>query len=489
MKKISSIIIMFGCMLFLSQPMNAQEEGATTASLNGHEWVDLGLPSGIKWATCNVGASTPEQYGTYFAWGELLPKDEYKSDNYLANDISLDDISGNAEYDVAAARWGGDWRMPAKTELQELRDNCTWTWTELNNVKGYILTGPNGNNIFLPASGVRYSGSFTDGTCGYTCYWSSTLSSTSVSYHLYFNESSHDVINNSPSYCYYGHTIRPVRDAETETKVPFTTISAEYFTDISVILKIYASSPGVDVIERGFYWGTNPELGATDNNVVLDKTTGYITKALVDLEPNTTYYLKAYATNSVGTSYSEVVSFTTLAESEYNDYVDLGLPSGLKWAAYNIGATTATEYGDYYAWGEVLTKETYTTANSETYGESMSDIAGTEYDVATVNWGGDWRMPSNAEIQELIDNCNWEWTTQGGKQGYKVTGLNGNHIFLPAAGYHSESSLPHAGSIGYYWSSAPYGSTRAYYIQFGSDSHIVTDYNRHRGFTVRPVRE
>ena len=167
----------------------------------------------------------------------------------------------------------------------------------------------------------------------------------------------------------------------------------------------------MDVIERGFYWGTNPELGATDNNVVLDKTTGYITKALVDLEPNTTYYLKAYATNSVGTSYSEVVSFTTLAESEYNDYVDLGLPSGLKWAAYNIGATTATEYGDYYAWGEVFTKETYTSANSETYGESMSDIAGTEYDVATVNWGGDWRMPSNAEIGELMDNCNWEWTT------------------------------------------------------------------------------
>ena len=473
-------------MLFLSQPMNAQEEGATTASLNGHEWVDLGLPSGTKWATCNVGASTPEQYGTYFAWGELLPKDEYKSDNYLANDISLDDISGNAEYDVAAARWGGDWRMPAKTELQELRDNCTWTWTELNNVKGYILTGPNGNNIFLPASGVRYSGVFTDGTCGYTCYWSSTLSSTSVSYHLCFNESSHDVINNATPR-YYGLTIRPVRDAEAE--VPFTTISAEYFTDISVILKIYASSPGVDVIERGFYWGTNPELGATDNNVVLDNTAGYTTKAFVDLEPNTTYYLKAYATNSVGTSYSEVVSFTTLAESEYNDYVDLGLPSGLKWAAYNIGATTATEYGDYYAWGEVLTKETYTSANSETHGESMSDIAGTEYDAATVNWGGDWRMPSRAEIQELIYNCNWEWTTQGGKIGYKVTGPNGSSIFLPAAGYRSESSsLLTEGRHGYYWSSAP-SIADAYYLFLHSDEHNVTNYRRYYGCSVRPVRE
>lgn len=474
-------------MLFLSQPMNAQEEGATTASLNGHEWVDLGLPSGIKWATCNVGASTPEQYGTYFAWGELLPKDEYTQDNCLTYNISLSDISGDVEYDVAAARWGGDWRMPAKTELQELRDNCTWTWTELNNVKGYILTGPNGNNIFLPASGVRNSGNFTDGTCGYTRYWSSTPYSTSESYNLCFYDSSHDVINTR--YRYYGHTIRPVRDAEFEVEVPFTTISAEYFTDISVILKIYASSPGVDVIERGFYWGTNPELGATDNNVVLDKTTGYITKAFVDLEPNTTYYLKAYATNSVGTSYSEVVSFTTLAESEYNDYVDLGLPSGLKWAAYNIGATTATEYGDYYAWGEVLTKETYTTANSETYGESMSDIAGTEYDAATVNWGGDWRMPSGAEIQELIDNCNWEWTTQGGKKGYKVTGLNGNHIFLPAAGFRRESSL-YADSSDYYWSSTPGGSTNADCLYSSSgNGHYVGNISRDHGFTVRPVRE
>lgn len=481
MKKTFLISIILGCLIGLYQPVYSQDNIE-----NGHEWVDLGLPSGIKWATCNVGASTPEQYGIYFAWGELLPKDEYKSDNYLANDISLDDISGNAEYDVAAARWGGDWRMPAKTELQELIDNCTWTWTELNNVKGYILKGPNGNNIFLPASGLRNSASFRDGTCGETYYYSSTPYNNSVSYNLCFDESSHDVINTSNRY--YGHTIRPVRDAEVE--VPFTTISAEYFTDISVILKIYASSPGVDVIERGLYWGTNPEVGATDNNVVLDNTAGYTTKVLVDLQPNTTYYLKAYATNSVGTSYSEVVSFTTLAESEYSDYVDLGLPSGLKWAAYNIGATTATEYGDYYAWGEVLTKETYTIANSETYGESMSDISGNaEYDAATAIWGGDWRMPSEAEIQELRDNCNWEWTTQGGKKGYKVTGPNGSHIFLPAAGSHTANT---AGSEGYYWSSTTDrpDSNYACYIYFrGDDLRVSYTEQRYRGYTVRPVRE
>ncbi|MBQ2908060.1 MAG: hypothetical protein IJE47_09890 [Bacteroidales bacterium] len=484
MKKISSIIIMFGCMLFLSQPMNAQEDCATTASLNGHEWVDLGLPSGTKWATCNVGASTPEQYGTYFAWGELLPKDEYKSDNYLAKDISLDDISGNAEYDVAAARWGGDWRMPTNTELQELSANCTWTWTKLNNVKGYKIIGPNGNSIFLPITGYFDGSYFYSGTCENSLYRSSTPYGSTYAYSLYFDSNGHDVGYGSR---FRGYTVRPVRDAEAE--VPFTTISTEYFTDISVILKIYASSPGVDVIERGFYWGTNPDVGATDNNVVLDKTTGYITKVMVDLDPNTTYYLKAYATNSVGTSYSEVVSFTTLETSAHTEYVDLGLPSGLKWAAYNIGASSPEEYGNYYAWGEVLTKETYTEYNSETYGESMSYIAGTEYDAATINWGGDWRMPTTTEIRELI-YCDWEWTAQGGKKGYKVTGPNGNHIFLPAAGYRSGSGLYNAGGYGYYWSSTPYGSTEAFDLYFGSDGRDLYDYDgRDIGFTVRPVRE
>lgn len=486
MKKLSIILVMIGCMIILSQPLYSQtDDNATTGSLNGHEWVDLGLS--VKWATCNVGAKTAEEYGNYYAWGETKPKDNYSSDNSVTFNQSISDFSGNPQYDAATANWGEGWKMPTLAQMEELSSRCTWEWIKQNGVRGYKVTGPNGNIIFLPASGYRFGTSFTDGSCGYTYYWSSTPRSSHVSYAYYlrFGSGGHD-LNYEARYCAY--SVRPVRDAEAE--VPFTTISAECFTDISVILKIYASSPGVDVIERGFYWGTNPEVGATDNNVVLDKTTGYITKALVDLDPNTTYYLKAYVTNSVGTSYSEVVSFTTLAESEYNDYVDLGLPSGLKWAAYNIGATTATEYGDYYAWGEVVTKEEYTEANSETYGESMSDIAGTEYDVATVNWGGDWRMPSNAEIQELIIKCNWEWTTQGGKQGYKVTGLNGNHIFIPAAGYRSGASLEYAGSRGRYWSSAPDGRTYAYYLGFNSGGHgVYSYYYRYYGCTVRPVRE
>ena len=93
---------------------------------DGHEYVDLGLPSGLKWATCNVGASKPEDFGNYYAWGETSPKDEYTEDNCSTYEKQINDISGNAQYDAARANWGGKWRLPTKSEMQELRYKCTW---------------------------------------------------------------------------------------------------------------------------------------------------------------------------------------------------------------------------------------------------------------------------------------------------------------------------------------------------------------------------
>ena len=174
-------------------------------------------------------------------------------------------------------------------------------------------------------------------------------------------------------------------------------------------------------------------------------------------------------------------------------YVDLGLPSGIKWATCNVGADSPEEYGDYYAWGETETKSEYTEDNCSTYGEQMSDISGNaRYDVARKKWGGTWRIPTKAEQQELLDNCEWEWTTQNGVNGYKVTGPNGNHIFLPAAGYRYGSSLDYAGSYGYYWSSTPYSSSTngAYLLLFRSSHHNADYYNyRNDGYTVRPLTE
>ena len=137
--------------------------------IDGHEYVDLGLPSGTLWATCNVGADTPEGYGDYFAWGETAPKESYTWQTYrwcngyfntmtkycTSSDYgSIDDKTElDPEDDAAYVNWGSSWRIPTTEQQQELRNECTWTWTERNGVSGKLVTGPNGNTIFLPAAG------------------------------------------------------------------------------------------------------------------------------------------------------------------------------------------------------------------------------------------------------------------------------------------------------------------------------------------------
>lgn len=197
-------------MLFLSQPMNAQEEGATTGSLNGHEWVDLGLPSGTKWATCNVGANAPEQYGNHYAWGETKPKDEYTQSNSVTYQLQMSDIAGNPQYDAATANWGEGWKMPTRTQMEELIIRCTWEWIKQNGVRGYKGTGPNGNSIFFPAAGNWSHTSFTDGSCGYIYYWSSSpySSDTDFSFVLRF-DSGFSIFGLGR---FIGCSVRPVRE-------------------------------------------------------------------------------------------------------------------------------------------------------------------------------------------------------------------------------------------------------------------------------------
>ena len=181
---------------------------------------------------------------------------------------------------------------------------------------------------------------------------------------------------------------------------------------------------------------------------------------------------------------------------QYNgyEYVDLGLPSGLKWATCNVGATSPEDYGDYFAWGETSPKAEYTIENSITYGEQMSDISGNaQYDAATANWGGSWRMPTEAEQRELLINCTMEWTTQNNVNGCRVTGPNGSCIFLPAAGLRHGSSLYDDGSIGYFWSSTPYDDDGSYYASrhyfYYGDEYVHWGDDRYYGLTIRPITE
>ena len=185
-----------------------------------------------------------------------------------------------------------------------------------------------------------------------------------------------------------------------------------------------------------------------------------------------------------------------------HEYVDLGLPSGLKWATCNVGATKPEGYGNYYAWGETATKSKYTEDNSLTYGHSISSLQSQgiidgnsnltpQHDAATANWGGSWRMPTYDEQEELLNNCTWEWTTQNSISGCKVTGPNGNSIFLPAAGGRDGTSLFNDGNNGYYWSSTPNDDyvNGAYILSFSVGYEDVNIIVRIGGLTVRPITE
>ena len=180
--------------------------------------VDLGLS--VMWSICNVGATSPEDCGDYFAWGETKPKSNYSYGNSVTYSLSISELEsrgiidsdGNltAAYDAATVNWGNTWRMPTLDEIKELKEKCSWQWTSVKGVNGYRVTGSNGNSIFFPAAGYRGVGGVNyRGSGGY--YWSSTLYSSSSTNAgcLNFTRSYHD-------WSYYGRdyglTVRPVTD-------------------------------------------------------------------------------------------------------------------------------------------------------------------------------------------------------------------------------------------------------------------------------------
>ena len=308
--------------------------------------VDLGLS--VKWASWNIGASKIADYGGLYGAGDptgLKTSTDY-SDYYFKNGESI----CGTEYDLVHVKWGGYWRMPTWNELEELKTRCTWTDGELDGVKGSWVKGPNGNSIFLPWAGNRKGTStFSDkGVKGY--YWSGDMG---VSLHSYgykdLDIKSGGVFQTDGAENYWGQSIRPV------------------------------------YVESG-------DVPNTDENGTVP------------------------------------------------DVVDLGLSSGTLWAAWNIGASAPEEYGLYFAWGETAPKSnyvwsTYKFGNGSNFSKYNSTDGLTELeledDAAYVILGKDWRMPTHEEELELVNECSWESTTINGISGYKITGPNGNSIFMP----------------------------------------------------------
>ena len=237
----------------------------------------------------------------------------------------------------------------------------------------------------------------------------------------------------------------------------------------------------------------------------------------------TTYYVRAYASTNHGTGYGEELSFTTQSSS-VGLYVDLGLPSGLRWATCNVGAETPEDYGDFFSWGETQPKNCYSEfsyiyyhilwGEEEDYSISLTKyctdsnygltdnqtVLLPEDDAARANWGVGWRMPTKEEWQELYENTTCIWTTWNGVRGRLFTSTNGNSIFLPAAGYRDDydydwgdegcENLVYSGSYGGYWSSSLRAVTPFYAsgFYFNSGNYAMGNYYRHNGRSVRAVR-
>lgn len=206
--------------------------------------------------------------------------------------------------------------------------------------------------------------------------------------------------------------------------------------------------------------------------------------------------IKVYKTDgtAITVPYSELESIIAVEdegeESKY-EFVDLGL--SVKWATCNVGAEKPEDFGDYFSWGEITTKSSYELNNSLTYEVEMEDISGNpEYDAARAIWGGSARIPTSAEIDELVNDCTWEWTKENGVDGMLVTGTNGNSIFLPAAGGRYEKELQYAGQFGSYWGSTPYEDLNlgAYRLDFYANGEHSTWWGyRVLGQTIRPVSD
>ena len=290
-----------------------------------------------------------------------------------------------------------------------------------------------------------------------------------------------------------GKIVLSKNDADGEAASPSYTLNCKLSNGTSSGVKLTNSPTLFYIVFPAGIWekGFTVEVYGADNTTIIDT---FVTTKTFTFE----------STNA-----------TIMAEQEVTmpkpEYVDLGL--SVKWATFNVGASKPEDYGDYFAWGETEPKENYNWAtykwcegtdktmtkycSDSNYGNNGFTDNKMELDLsddaAHANWGGNWRMPTDAELTELREQCTWTWTTQDGVNGYKViskkSGYTDKSIFLPAAGYRFENSLRLAGEYGYFWSNSltTDGPNHACFVRFGQYYALgVTDFRRY-GFAIRPV--
>ena len=493
------------------------------------EYVNLGLPSGTLWATCNVGADRPEEFGDYFAWGEVLPKERYDWFTYMfCNDTenSMTKYCTSSEYgavdgvtelkrtdDAATATWGDEWETPSLEQWSELLYGGYpdyYTSKELitvNDVLGLKVTSNiNGNSIFLPAAGVFNGTSASSAnTQGY--YWSRTLNgekSSTAYYTFFYSGSSTPSMNNIVRFA--GLSVRPVRATEREPQLVTDIILSASFLNLMLgeTATLTASVLPADAANRAVVWQNSnssvAELDASGRVIAKGRGSCVITCRAMD---GSNVYAECHV--NVGSIPRGSISG--------REWVDLKLPSQTLWATCNVGAYNPEEYGYYFAWGETTTKDEYTWHNyhysddssstqmtkyvtSSSYG-TVDDLKQLEHDddAASVLCGIKWQMPTEDQWRELTkgDYTTYKWITVNGYEGIMFTSkINGESVFFPAAGYRSEEKTNDMGKVCNYWTRTLNKSNNSQATRFYKNSgtmapQMSNGYGRNIGLPVRPV--
>lgn len=531
--------------------LNPDETASCYITVNAREqfeeYVDLGLS--VKWATCNLGASYPEQYGDYYAWGETEPyyygsaknpkwkegKENgyaWPSNKYVVID-SLDNtyltkynshsrigLDGFVDYmtvleyedDAASVKLGGSWRIPTSQEFQELIDNCTWEVTEMCGITGYRVTsavpGYEGKSIFMPFSGDYWNTDLEDYGGGY--YWTSSLySGTSMAAEFFSIED----LETSAYYRFVGGSIRPVLGATKEDIKGISISKSELPLALNATYEIVASF--LDSVGKVISFNQGVDIVWTSD----DSDVAIVEDGLIKaVGPGTCTIVASYGEYSAECYVTVEDPYDVEPES-----VDLGL--SVRWATFNVGAFTPEMTGDFFAWGEVepyyesgyaesvnpVWKDGKTTGYTwasyqwaeevepesgkysiTKYGNDGKTVLEADDDAAAHAWGGEWRMPDQIEFEELMAKCTWEFAVVDGVKGYKITsnveGYTDNSIFLPITESRSGQMLNSDGE-GYYWARNvdENDPSVAWYLYLDDEYQSVWKYLRYQGRTVRPV--
>ena len=487
--------------------------------LGGHAFVDLGLPSGTLWATCNVGATTPEAYGGYYAWGETTTKTTYNWSNYRycnGSSTTLTKYCYDANYgyngftdnlttlqssdDAATANWGNGWRMPTSTEMQELIDNCTFEWTTLNGVNGGKFTGTNGNSIFLPASGSRNGSNLNDN--GITGHYVSSILSGSHTYfysglRFSFSSNTYEIYE---GYRYIGRSVRAVynpNDIGNSTPEPLDPSQQEYYT-----ITFNANGGSGTMSAQTFTSGIAQSLNTNTftktgynfagwNTSANGSGTAYANGQSITITTDLTLYAQwEIVTNGTFTDSRDGISYK---------YVTIGSQT---WMGENLRYTGNSASITFLGSDAVSTTARYRyypngdSDNVRTYGYLYNWLA------ANTACPNGWHLPTNAEWTQL---ANYLGTSTAGAQlaggNWNSGSLTASSMFgrsgfdaLPAGQFYTDFSG--FGHTAYFWT-ATEGSTSLYAQARSitnnntilvSHSSSSTEKSKEIGFSVRCVR-